>query len=143
MDLNNNGCQIGELASPSVQVGNGQQYSVSNLGLPKPPSGQLQHLVCLLLGLPLGVLSLRVHLLLIIAELAQIIDVARDAVTDVGVALEAIDRFADIIKAKSTAKAVSGLADNDGDLFQLFQGDAVQLAQANLRSTDRWNRQQR
>ena len=95
------------------------------------------------MGLPLGVIYLRVHLLLIIAELAQIINVARDAVTDVGVALEAIDRFADIIKAKSTAKAVSGLADNDGDLLQLLQGDAVQLTQANLRSTDRWNRQQR
>ena len=95
------------------------------------------------MGLPLGVIYLRVHLLLIIAELAQIINVARDAVTDVGVALEAIDRFADIIKAKSTAKAVSGLADNDGDLLQLLQGDAVQLTQTNLRSTDRWNRQQR
>ena len=97
-----------------------------------------QHLVCLLLGIPLCVLSLRVHLLLIVAELAQIIDVARDAVTDVGVAFEAIDRLAGIIESKSTAEAVRGLADNDGDLLQLFQRDVVQLTQADLRSTDRW-----
>ena len=138
MDFHHNCCQIWKFTSPSVQVWNGQQDSVSNLGLSKPSSGQLQHLVCLLLGLPLCVLSLRVHLLLIVAELAQIIDVARDAVTDVGVALEAIDRLAGIIESKSTAEAVRGLADNDGDLLQLFQRDVVQLTQADLRSTDRW-----
>ena len=121
MDFHNNCCQIGKFTSPSVQVRNGQQYSVSNLGLSKSPSGQLQHLVRLLLGLPLGVLSLRVHLLLIIAEFAQFIDCGGDGVTDVGVALKAIDRLSDIIKAKSTAKAVIGVADNDRDFPQLFQ----------------------
>ena len=129
MDFPHNCCQIGKFTSPSVQVRNGQQYSVSNLGLSKSPSGQLQHLVRLLLGLPLGVLSLRVHLLLIVAELTQIIDVAGDAVTDVGVLLKAIDRLSDIIIAKSTAKAVSGVADKDRDFLQLFQRDVVQLTQ--------------
>ena len=129
MDFHHNCCQIGKFTSPSVQVRNGQQYSVSNLGFSKSPSGQLQHLVRLLLGLPLGVLSLRVHLLLIVAELTQIIesmqhqwftDVTGDGVTDVGVALKAIDRLSDIIKAKYTAKAVSGLADNDRDKIRFW-----------------------
>ena len=74
---------------------------------------------------------------MIVAELTQIIDVAGDAVTVVGVALKAIDRLSDIIKAKSTAKAVIGVADNDRDFLQLFQRDVVQWTQADLKSSNR------
>ena len=74
---------------------------------------------------------------LVVAELAQVID---DSVTYVRVTLEAMDRLGDIIKGKSTSKAVGGFANNKCSYKEIY---IVKLAQADLGSTHRWNLQKR
>ena len=79
-----------------------------------------------------------VHLLLIIAKLTKVINLAGNGHADAGVALEAVPRHDVVVKGQPTAEAVSVGAYNHWDLQHFLQRNIVQLTQANLRSRKRW-----
>ena len=91
--------------------------------------GQFKHLVSLLPGLSPGVLPFAVYLVLVEAQLAKVVHVARDGATDPSIASEAAGRLGRVREPKLAAEAVGELYNFNSNLIQ---GEIIEITQTDL-----------